>query len=283
MGRPEAEKARRFAMGLLAGGLSDADYHENALSVQEAELATVRRLGVPVDQMLIVQANLAMSYEQLGKHDQTLRMRQDVYFGRLKLLGEEHLETLRAANNCAFNLTDLKRFEEAKALMRKTMPVARRVYGEGNRLTLKMRWIYAAALCMDPGATLDDIREAVTTLDDVARIARRVLGGAHPSTERIEVALRKSRAAHEELELFPPEESEAVATAHVVEARAEGGELGIDGVVQEVARVQPHVLGAVGAYHKKKTRARLSFFPWGVAQTPLAATTAPRTFWETHK
>ena len=52
--------------------------------------------------------------------------------------------------------------------------------------------------------------------------------------------------AHEELELFPPEESEAVATAHVVEARAEGGELGIDGVVQEVARVQPHVLGAVG-------------------------------------
>ena len=79
--------------------------------------------------------------------------------------------------------------------MRKTMPVARRVYGEGNRLTLKMRWIYAAALCMDPGATLDDLREAVTTLTDAERTARRVLGGAHPTTKGIEKELRDVQAA----------------------------------------------------------------------------------------
>ena len=38
-------------------------------------------------------------------------------------------------------------------------------------------------------------REAVTTLEDTERIARRVLGGAHPTTTGIERDLRKSRAA----------------------------------------------------------------------------------------
>ena len=75
------------------------------------------------------------------------------------------------------------------------MPVARRVLGEGHRVTLKTRWTYASSLCEDPDATLDDLNEAVTTLEDVERTARRVLGGTHPTTRRIEAALRESRAA----------------------------------------------------------------------------------------
>jgi len=47
----------------------------------------------------------------------------------------------------------------------------------------------------DPAATLDDLREAVTTLEDTGRIAQRVLGGAHPLTENIELDLRDARAA----------------------------------------------------------------------------------------
>ena len=58
-----------------------------------------------------------------------------------------------------------------------------------------MRWVYAAALYQDPGATLDDLREAVTTLEDTARIARRVLGGAHPLTTGIAGNLRDARDA----------------------------------------------------------------------------------------
>jgi len=50
-------------------------------------------------------------------------------------------------------------------------------------------------LCNDPDATLDDLREAATTLEDTARIARRVLGGAHPTTVGIEKSLREARAA----------------------------------------------------------------------------------------
>ena len=58
-----------------------------------------------------------------------------------------------------------------------------------------MRSIYARALCEDPAATLDDLREAVTTLEDAGRIARRVFGGAHPMTKDIEAILLNARAA----------------------------------------------------------------------------------------
>ena len=57
-----------------------------------------------------------------------------------------------------------------------------------------MRKIYAVALYLDTGATLNDRREAVTILEDTERIARRVLGGAHPNTKGIEDALRTARA-----------------------------------------------------------------------------------------
>ena len=77
--------------------------------------------------------------------------------------------------------------------MRKTMPVARRVLGDNDRLTLKMRKIYARALHENTSATLDDLREAVTTLEDADRIARRVLGSAHPLTSAIEDDLQNAR------------------------------------------------------------------------------------------
>ena len=59
-----------------------------------------------------------------------------------------------------------------------------------------MRWNYALALYRDArGATVDDLREAVTTLEDAERIALRVLGGAHPLTGRFEFRLQEARAA----------------------------------------------------------------------------------------
>ena len=99
-----------------------------------------------------------------------------------------------AASNYAMILVELQRFEDAKALMCKTIPVARRVFGKDHRLTLKMRWGYAQSLYKDTGATLDDLRAAVTTLEEIEPIARRVLGGTHPFLVNIERHLRCARA-----------------------------------------------------------------------------------------
>ena len=42
---------------------------------------------------------------------------------------------------------------------------------------------------------LDDLREAVTTLEDTERTARRVFGGSHPGTLGLGVYLQKVQAA----------------------------------------------------------------------------------------
>jgi len=70
-----------------------------------------------------------------------------------------------------------------------------RVFGICHDLTLTINLIYAEALYKDDGATLDDLREAVSTLEETERIARRVLGSAHPLAEQIEYHLQVSRAA----------------------------------------------------------------------------------------
>ena len=182
-------------MSLLGNGLFIAMDFEAALTVQEAELAMTRRFRVSEENILVVQNNLASTYTALGREDQGLRMRQEVYSGRLKLFGESHEMTLRAAGNYANSLKNLERFEEARSLLRKTIPVARRVFGENDELTIKMGWTYAEALYKDEGATLNDLREAVTTQEDVERVARRVLGSAHPVVCSMEGTLREARAA----------------------------------------------------------------------------------------
>ena len=209
VGRPETDRPRRLAMNALGGGLYTARLYEDALSVMEAELAMLRRLGASEGIILGTQGNLALTYKELGRDEEAMRMQRDVYFGSVKLHGAEHPETLREANNYANSLRNQQRFKEAESLMRKTIPVARRVLKDGDDLTLMMRSNYAKALYSEPSATLDELREAVTMLEDAERIARRVLGGAHPTKEGIEAALRDARAALRACETPPPSPWEA--------------------------------------------------------------------------
>ena len=123
---------------------------------------------------------------------------------------------MREANNYAWSLGGLNRFKEVKTLMRKTLPAARRVLGKNDVLMIRMRWVYAIALHMDDGATLDDIREAVTTLEDTLRAARRVFGGAHPFTVNIERNLQRARAALRARET-PPASASASALARTMD------------------------------------------------------------------
>ena len=70
---------------------------------------------------------------------------------------------------------------------------ARFVQASSPRPIARPPWNYATALYEDDAATLDDQREAVATLADAERIARRVLGGAHPFMMSIEHGLQQSR------------------------------------------------------------------------------------------
>jgi hypothetical protein len=197
--RPEDDFARSFAMTELGNGLSKVGHNEDALSVQEAELSMRRRLGASEDSIFIAQNNLTITYEKLGRHEETLSMRQEIYSGSLKLFGHEHSRAISAALNYAVSLNSLQRFKEAKSLIRKTIPVVKRVFGE-DKAMLKTSRVYAWALCEDPVATPDDLREAIETLAETKRIARRVFGDAHPLTlmlaEDIRRVCRRARARY---------------------------------------------------------------------------------------
>ena len=85
------------------------------------------RFALLTSTQLILQNNLANTYEHLGRFEEALRMRKAIYSGRLKILGEDHSETISAAYNYANSLGRQEHFEECKSLLLKVMPVMRRV------------------------------------------------------------------------------------------------------------------------------------------------------------
>ena len=161
--------------------------------MREAELSMERRLGGSEDNILAVQGNLAGAYYAVGRFEEALSLRRDVYSGTLKLYGEESFETLREANNYAALLKELKHFTLARSVLHKAIPVARRILGASHQITITMRTQSAATFLHNPGATLDEIREAINTLEEIEPIARRVLGIAHPIAAVIQSELQKAR------------------------------------------------------------------------------------------
>jgi tetratricopeptide (TPR) repeat protein len=188
VGRAERDQSKRLAINMLGLGLSSANHHDDALVVKEATLAIMRRLGDSEDNMLAVQSNLANTYEVLGRYERALQMRQEAYSGRVRLNGEEHAQTLRAADNYALSLLKLRRFEEAKRLLRKVAPVARRVLGKDHELTLSLREDLCHAM-LDEDSAADEKREALEMLKDTAGAMRRVLGPDHPDTVHAQTRL----------------------------------------------------------------------------------------------
>ena len=78
--------------------------------------------------------------------------------------------------------------------MRRSSPFLPFADAVAAALTLTMRWAYAKMSYKNPGATLEDLREAETTLEETAQSARRVLGIAHPIAAVIQSELQKARA-----------------------------------------------------------------------------------------
>ena len=194
VGRPETDEARQLAMSQVGNGLYEAGHFEDALSVREADLSMMRRLGASEENFLAVQSNIAQTYMKLGKLDEACLMLRLVYLGHLKLNGEDHPATLLAASNYATSLRDIERFEDAKSVIRNVMPVAQRVLGGSDELTLRMRLNYAQMVCNDVNATLKNLNEAVDTLEEIEPTVRRVFGISHPFTAMVEQTLQWSRA-----------------------------------------------------------------------------------------
>ena len=101
---------------------------------------------------------------------------------------------------CAHGVTDSRLAERVELGPGRRRGLAlrfrpRRVLERGLERQLEGRVVAVAVVLVADCATLDDLREAVTTLEETLLLARRVLGRTHPITGLIDKELRNARAA----------------------------------------------------------------------------------------
>ena len=92
-----------------------------------------------------------------------------------------------------------KRFNEAKRLLRKVVPVAQRVLGNEHELSLSLREDLPRATLLDGEASVQEKRKALRTLEGTFGALRRVFGPQHPETKRVQQNLEAYRLG----EAFP--------------------------------------------------------------------------------
>ena len=110
------------------------------------------------------------------------------------LFGNCDNRTLMAANNLVFQLQILGKHAEAVSILRKPLSDARRTFGDDHEMTLGLRSLLADSLLgSGTSPTIHHVREAIAIREDVCKRSRRLLGGAHPDTQRRQDALDDTR------------------------------------------------------------------------------------------
>ena len=200
VGRPEADELLGMAMSIIGNGLFATGRHADALIVEEARLSTIQRLGASEDRILIVQSNLAISYEMCGRFDEALRMLRDAHTSSVRLYGTTHEYTLSSALNLSISLVKANNTSESMTLLRPLLPVARRVLGADHDISLRLAHSYVHAVVRCAASSRGDYAFAEKLLEDTVLRFRRVLGTGHPSTQKAETDLAAIREGLAELE-----------------------------------------------------------------------------------
>jgi len=156
-------------------------------------VARQRDIGASEQRILVAQSNIAITYKELGRHEEALRLNREVYSGFLRLNGEEYEGTVQAALNLSTSLVNTSNFAEARAFTRKQMKLATRVLGSDHRITLDFQWGYTRAFTLDKDVSAEQLAEVATTLEKTLKTAQRVLGREHPDTCSIHNELATAR------------------------------------------------------------------------------------------
>ena len=191
MGRPETDWARDNAITELGHGLKAGGRYDEALAVCEVDLATMRRHGASEFNQLIAHTSIADCYEDLGRNEELLAKRRDIYERMVKLRGAAHPATLIDATRLAEALIAEGCYREARSFSAQQSRVARRVLGSESRDTLDLRVSYAISLYKDDVSRLD---AALAILVDTHQTARRVFSDAHPITRAVQQGISEARA-----------------------------------------------------------------------------------------
>jgi tetratricopeptide (TPR) repeat protein len=121
--------------------------------------------------------NLANSYFAAGRHDEALKLREEVLPLRRKVLGPEHPETLNIMNNLANSYFAAGRHEEALKLKEEVVSIRRKAFGTKHPDTLKA--MNDLADCHSIAGHPD---QALKLYEEVLPLSRKTFGAEHPDT-----------------------------------------------------------------------------------------------------
>ena len=190
LGRPQTDAWRRWAIFLLGNAIS-VSKPEDAFSVFEANLTLLRRYWPhDLENILITQGRLVDCLSKIGRQAEALNLKREIYAETEAMYGAVHKETLAVAYNLAVAMELNNHNDEAVSFMRKHLPVARRLIGPDDSLTLLMS-AFLAKNTTAKGCTYEELLQAVTLMQDTVQRLRRVFGLAHPETRRCEAMLSR--------------------------------------------------------------------------------------------
>ena len=194
VGRREEDPYRNMAMYRLGVALHEIDNYEAALAVFTAHLDCCRRVYPGYNNGITMCSQMSMGncYASLGRLQEAIEIHRAYYKSAVDVWGIEQEDTLIGALGIASTLGNLGRYGEIKSFLPKNISAARSSLGVENSTTLQLTNAYARALA-DGGASLHDLREAVTTFEDIKETSNRVLGMDHPLSCEIQGNLERAR------------------------------------------------------------------------------------------
>ena len=148
---PETDVARCLSTGVL-GNTFRWTRPEEALPVLEACLALKRRYWSHDEQgILVAQIALANCLANIGRHDEALLLKREVYARWVATFGVSHERTILSGTCLAASLLELELWDEAKTFVSDPpLPVARRSLGADHDTTLLLNEYLARALKQKP-------------------------------------------------------------------------------------------------------------------------------------
>jgi len=158
--RPETTLARINSMARLGVALSQSGRRAEALPVLEAKLALNRRYwSHDVQNILDAQSNVSTCLAELGRHNEALVLKREVYARRVATVGVSDKRTLLDGLNLSQHFLRPGLWAEGITLLRDhLLPTARRSLGSDDDITLCLNTNLAAAFSNNPECTRGDLR-----------------------------------------------------------------------------------------------------------------------------
>jgi non-specific serine/threonine protein kinase/serine/threonine-protein kinase len=135
------------------------------------------QLGISHPDTLSTMNSLALSYTDLGRHPEALKLNEETLELRIATLGPEHVETLTSMNNLANSYSALGRNDDALTLREKTFALQKATLGIDHPNTLRTMGNLSNSYSVFQRHT-----EAIELDEETLRRRIATLGDSHPDT-----------------------------------------------------------------------------------------------------